>query len=263
MQNNLIPPFMMREACLHARDIPKIQVDDPSIEDHSILFPDSNNFRIPLSLWEVFSYFPTSKPTARTLNEIKEVYMLTPSRWNPHQDAFATNEESMIDWEGNLIEKIHRKRIILSDIADDTAMAASVKIGSVDTRLIDEQFERDFDYFDKPKHPYLQVPRVADKVVSVLGTIDPILNDETLCPIVFWDYCVEHRARINNLTAKGNFKLHSSDAYTLLTSAEGDISNLCQYGWYDWCYYREQTAKFPFNCEVLGRVLGPARGEGK
>ena len=41
-----------------------------------------------------------------------------------------------------------------------------------------------------------------------------------------------------------------------------DISLLCQFGWYEWCYYHEQTAAFPHNCEVLGRVLGPARGEG-
>jgi hypothetical protein len=47
-----------------------------------------------------------------------------------------------------------------------------------------------------------------------------------------------------------------------MTNEEGDISNLCQYDWYDWCYYREHTAKFPFNREVLGRVLGPAKGEG-
>ena len=43
---------------------------------------------------------------------------------------------------------------------------------------------------------------------------------------------------------------------------EGDISSLCQYGWYEWCYYREHTAPFPNNREVLGRVLGPACGEG-
>ena len=43
---------------------------------------------------------------------------------------------------------------------------------------------------------------------------------------------------------------------------EGDISSLCQFGWYEWCYYREQTAAFPHNREVLGRVLGPACGEG-
>ena len=43
---------------------------------------------------------------------------------------------------------------------------------------------------------------------------------------------------------------------------EGDLSSLCQYQWYDWCYFREQQASFPHNKEVLGRVLGPARGVG-
>ena len=85
---------------------------------------------------------------------------------------------------------------------------------------------------------------------------------ESDSPLVFWDYCVERRARINNLTAKQNFKLHGTTAYTATTGEEGDISNLCQYAWYDWCYFREQKANFPNNKELLGRVLGPARGEG-
>ena len=81
-------------------------------------------------------------------------------------------------------------------------------------------------------------------------------------PIVLWDYCVERRARINNLTAKDNFKLHGTTPHTATMAEEGDISSLCQFSWYEWCYYREQTAAFPHNREVLGRVLGPARGEG-
>ena len=81
-------------------------------------------------------------------------------------------------------------------------------------------------------------------------------------PLCFWDYCVERRARINNLTAKNAFWLHGSTPHTLTTGAEGNISNLCQYGWCEWCYFRDQTAAFPNNKEALGRVLGPARGAG-
>ena len=81
-------------------------------------------------------------------------------------------------------------------------------------------------------------------------------------PLWFWDYCVERRARINNLTAKDAFRLHGSTPHTITTSDEGDISNLCQYAWYEWCYFRDQTAAFPNNKEVLGRVFGPARGAG-
>ena len=42
----------------------------------------------------------------------------------------------------------------------------------------------------------------------------------------------------------------------------GDISNLCQIRWYDWCYFQDHKTPFPHNQEVLGCVLGPARGEG-
>lgn len=85
---------------------------------------------------------------------------------------------------------------------------------------------------------------------------------ESNCPLVLWDYCLERRVRINNLTAKDRFYLHGTNAYTDLMGKPGDISNLCTYKWYEWCYYRENSANFPFNREVLGRILGPAKGEG-
>ena len=80
--------------------------------------------------------------------------------------------------------------------------------------------------------------------------------------MVFWDYCIERRACINNLTAKSNFKLHVSNAHTLMMQEEGDISNLCEFAWYEWCYFRDHTAAFPHQKEVLGHILGPAHGEG-
>eukprot|EP00957_Ditylum_brightwellii_P135499 10330843-Ditylum_brightwellii.AAC.1 len=30
----------------------------------------------------------------------------------------------------------------------------------------------------------------------------------SICPLAVWDYCIEQRARINNMTAKGDFQLH-------------------------------------------------------
>ena len=85
---------------------------------------------------------------------------------------------------------------------------------------------------------------------------------ESDSPMCLSDYCVERWARINNLMAKDNFKLHGVTPHTVTLAEEGDISSLCQFGWYEWCYYHEQTTAFPHNCEVLGRVLGPTRGEG-
>ena len=85
---------------------------------------------------------------------------------------------------------------------------------------------------------------------------------ESGAPLAFWDYCLERRARINNLTAKKDFKLHSTTPFTALTGEQGDISNLLLLGWYGRCYYRDNKESFPFNKEVLGRALGPARGAG-
>jgi hypothetical protein len=82
------------------------------------------------------------------------------------------------------------------------------------------------------------------------------------CPLAFWDYCVERRARINNLTVKDLFTLHGTNAHTALFGKDGDISNLCQYKWYDWCCFREQKQSIPHAREVLGRVLGPSKGAG-
>ena len=84
MSNNLIPPFMLREAGLEVREVPKIQVANPTEADHAITFPETG-FRIPLFLWGIFSYFPTTKPTHKSLEEPSNVYMLTPTTWNPTQ----------------------------------------------------------------------------------------------------------------------------------------------------------------------------------
>jgi hypothetical protein len=54
--------------------------------------------------------------------------------------------------------------------------------------------------------------------------------------------------------------LHGTNAHTALFGEDGDISNLCQYQWYDWCYFREQKQSFLYAREVLRRVLGPSKG---
>ena len=143
MNYNLIPPFMLREAGIIVKETPKFQLDDPTEEDHAITFPDTG-FRIPLSLTGTFSYFPTSKPTLDDLTEPKEVYMLTPTTWNPHLDAYAKHEESMLDWEGNIKAKHDRPmRIVLDDIPmeqteTDTFMISSLESLQIDKLMIDD-----------------------------------------------------------------------------------------------------------------------------
>ena len=69
---------------------------EPDISEYSILF-DKSKLRIPLSLSEIFSYIPTTKPSATMLNECDEVYMVAPSRWDPHNPVYYSNERNMLD----------------------------------------------------------------------------------------------------------------------------------------------------------------------
>ena len=98
MDNNLIPPFMLREMGVTMNDVPKIHKEDPTVDKHVITFVETG-FWIPLLLWGIFSYFPTSKPTHDDLLNPNEVYILSPATWNPHSNAYSTNEESMLDWD--------------------------------------------------------------------------------------------------------------------------------------------------------------------
>jgi hypothetical protein len=169
MQTNLIPPFIMREAGITVHDTPKMQMDDPTTEDHSIYFPETR-FRIPMSLWGIFSYFQTSKPSVQDMTGCEEVYMLTPSRWDPHQESYATNESNMLDWEGNLTTQQDRQQILLSEIQEDGIMAASVSIGSIEVLAIDAAMERGTEDYTGTPHPqYQRVPGAADQISSILG----------------------------------------------------------------------------------------------
>ena len=73
------------------------------------------------------------------------------------------------------------------------------------------------------------------------------------CPLSLWDYCVEHRTRINNLTAGNLFNLQGRNPHFTVVGTEGDISNLCQFDWYDWVYYRDDTEGWPGPMMVQGR----------
>ena len=83
----------------------------------------------------------------------------------------------------------------------------------------------------------------------------------TSSPLVLWDYCMERRALIFQITAKTLFQLNGVNPHTFTFGTEADISNLCQYGWYEWVYFRDVKTSFPYQKECLGRCLGPAKNE--
>ena len=143
MSNNLIPPFIMRENGIIVNECAKIHCEDPTREDDALIFK-GNNLRIPLQLHGIFSYFVTRKPDVKSvvdahepLNYTVEIYTLTPMRWNPHMDTYALNEESIVDWEGNIRERNHCDvKIVLDEISDE--YQNQYKISSLEAQHVDE-----------------------------------------------------------------------------------------------------------------------------
>ena len=143
MSNNLIPPFIMWENGIVVNECAKIHCEDLTQEDHAIIFK-GYDFCIPLQLHGIFSYFVTQKPDIESLegvheplNYVTEIYTLTPTRWNPHTDVYALNEESIIDWEGNIEDRSHCDvKIILDKIGDE--YQSQYKVSSMEVQCVDE-----------------------------------------------------------------------------------------------------------------------------
>ena len=132
--------FMLREAGININEVPKNHVTLPTEEHHAITFQETN-FLIPLSLHGTFSYFPTSKPNIQELEEPEDVYVLTSTIWNPHSDAYVINEESILDWEGNMKhEKDHGKRVVLEDIPSDDTMISSLALCENEQMVVSSYF---------------------------------------------------------------------------------------------------------------------------
>ena len=130
MKNNLIPPFIMREKGVQVKDTPKIHISEPDEDEHAIVFPETK-LRIPLQLWGVFSYFPSRMPTVEELQGAEDIYMLTPSQFHPHDEAYAANELNMLDWQGKMIERQHQTTVLISEIEEDATVSLVLLISSI------------------------------------------------------------------------------------------------------------------------------------
>ena len=75
----------------------------------------------------------------------------------------------------------------------------------------------------------------------------------SLSPLRLWDYCSQLQARIRSSTAHNNVRLDGQVPQTLVDGTTFDISNLAEFGWYDWIKYRDTTVSWPLDDYALGR----------
>ena len=80
-------------------------------------------------------------------------------------------------------------------------------------------------------------------------------------PLVFWDYCAEPRAAITNMMSKDLFQLQVHKPHFTTFGEEGNISKICQFGWYEWVYFLETPAKLSFPVHVLRCCIEPSKKE--
>ena len=57
---------------------------------------------------------------------------------------------------------------------------------------------------------------------------------KTGTPKRLWDHCIELEAMIRSHTANSHFALQGEVPETIMTGQTADISNLCEYEWYEW-----------------------------
>ena len=75
----------------------------------------------------------------------------------------------------------------------------------------------------------------------------------TDAPIWLWDYCAKRSVQIHNVTPKEIVQLQGTNPTTATYGTQPDISNTCQYNWYDWCYFRKEAGvQFAFQKKLLG-----------
>ena len=61
------------------------------------------------------------------------------------------------------------------------------------------------------------------------------------------------------LTDNNLLQLEGQNPYMETLGDMGDIYNLCKFGWYEWVYFCQNTASFPYQKDELGRCMGPRR----
>ena len=77
-------------------------------------------------------------------------------------------------------------------------------------------------------------------------------------PKKLWDDCIELQMEIRSCTTNNVFELKGEVPRTVMKGETANITHLCELGWYDSVYFRDNAVTYPNDKWVLGRWLGPS-----
>ena len=66
------------------------------------------------------------------MEECGDVYRLTKDgQWDPHSDVYPRNEENMLYWKGNMVDKRYIVKILLYTVEAESKIVASFNISKI------------------------------------------------------------------------------------------------------------------------------------
>jgi len=77
-------------------------------------------------------------------------------------------------------------------------------------------------------------------------------------PKCLWDHSIELQAYIRSCTSNGIYMTAGQTPETIMSRSTADISNICEFAWFDWVMFRDNVPTYPDDKLILGRYLGPA-----
>ena len=194
MTHNLIPPFIMREAGLVVNDVPRIHTKSEELtnETHCIVACEGDvgtDLKIPLRLDGIFSCFDTRKLTAQEVNDCEyiETVKLTPesSDWDPYDPQFADQEDSFVDFRGEVLVRPPKKRKVFddADIADIqvTAEQYEAVVSSIVARNHERLSEGAVQMGCNPLDGDADLSRGEDFMQSAVAELTACFDQDLLC----------------------------------------------------------------------------------
>ena len=153
MEDNLIPPFILREAGIIVNERAKIHSEEPTEEDHTIQCRKTGLF-ITIQLRSIFSYFPTRKPDEEDILEGVDV-VVTPkgSEWAPYDASYAENESALTNAKGEMCPPMYERKEFVNydDYANiDSILVVEDAVDRYDTDAVVAAFNvQDVDFKNK------------------------------------------------------------------------------------------------------------------
>jgi hypothetical protein len=108
----------------------------------------------------------------------------------------------------------------------------------------------------RPIEAYSHNQNLAESAIRDLRPMYRKALRLTNAPLVLWDHCMKLMAAIRSHTALNVLSLQGETPHTVLTGDTGDISQLCEFSWYDIVWYIDITVTM--QNRKLGRYLGPS-----